>query len=234
MTSQDVTDLDFHGFIASKQRKRDPTIVSLSRLASVKVSSIVLAINGIVTSDMSRFELASMFHSRNQRLEPTFCHLDQSDLDFHKFEATKLSTEGRTFVSASIGHLVIGTEIIAIDSIPTSTYSPASLKRLFKSRTRRLIPTASPTIVTDLEFHRFEVTKMNDESVAIVSASLLPNLVIGTELYTIDKIVTTTKSATFIKQMFAARDKRLQPIPVRCRVDIKNSYQLTKNIFIIS
>lgn len=138
---RDESDLQYHGFIATKIRKRDATIVTRSCDGNISIGAKVLTLNGIYADNMLPNELADMFSSRNQKIVPMIIQEHVSDLAFHGFEATKLNSDARTFISSStIDYLNIGSEVFSLQGIETSSFSPASLKRFFMRRDVRLVP----------------------------------------------------------------------------------------------
>ena len=156
---RDVSDLEFHGFVATKSRKRDETIVTHSREGAIGIGARIITLNGIQTDHIEPVELEDMFRGRSQKIVPMIVVSHVSDLIFHGFEATKLNSEGRTFISAStIDSLIVGNEVYAIQGIQTATLNPASLKRLFMRRNERLIP----EMVRQL-YEALEILNMNLE-----------------------------------------------------------------------
>ena len=138
---RDASDLEFHGFIATKLRKRDATLVTGSCEATIGIGARVLTLDGIQADNMLPDELEKTFRGRSHKIVPMIVQVQVSDLTFHGFEANKLNSEARTFISSStMDGLRVGSEVIAIQGIRTATLNPAALKRMFMTREERLNP----------------------------------------------------------------------------------------------
>jgi hypothetical protein len=66
-----TTNVSFHGFTASKIRKRMKTVVTDSILPTLLVGTVITALNGILTCTLTPTELKTLFDGRVTIIEPT-------------------------------------------------------------------------------------------------------------------------------------------------------------------
>ena len=106
-------------------------------------------------------------------------------------------------------NIVIGSTILSLDGVPVSNLTPSKVKKMFRNRTKQLVPMMSPT---DLEFHKFIAKKLETNAATIVTESLLESIIVGTSIYSIDGIETATLTPMEVSQRFASRIQALNPI----------------------
>ena len=73
----EITDCAFHGFVATKSRRDKPSIVTESDDDNIRMGTILLAVNGILTDRMTPLELHRYFSSREVKVIPIF-RIDES------------------------------------------------------------------------------------------------------------------------------------------------------------
>jgi hypothetical protein len=71
--------VSFHGFAASKIRKRMKTVVTDSILPTLLVRTVITALNGILTSTLTPTELKTLFDGRDTIIEPTVVMISVTD-----------------------------------------------------------------------------------------------------------------------------------------------------------
>ena len=113
-----ATDLNHHGFTATKLRKGHKTIVTESIIDNVQVGKEIISIDGIPTSALTPTMLANLLATRNTILIPCMRQEPiqiQSDLDYHRFLETKVQSDRRATISESLETLyVVGTEVTSL------------------------------------------------------------------------------------------------------------------------
>ena len=65
------SDCEYHGYVASKEQRDRPTTITESRNPLLVIGSVVTAVDGILTSSLTRSDLVSMFRTRNNKIIPT-------------------------------------------------------------------------------------------------------------------------------------------------------------------
>jgi hypothetical protein len=73
---QAISDIDFHGFIAKKNRTREKTYVTESRLDSVIVGTVIHNLNGTCLRDLQPMEVTNMVRNRATKMLPTSSSAD--------------------------------------------------------------------------------------------------------------------------------------------------------------
>jgi hypothetical protein len=139
--------------------------------------------------------------------------LAPTDLSHHGFTATKLRKDQKTIVAESILHHVpVGNEIISIDGIPASALTPSMLANLLATRDTILIPFMRVVpIQSDLDFHRFLVTKVQSDRRATISESLETLYVVGAEVASLDGQLLAEMAPFQVRELFRKRSSRLIP-----------------------
>ena len=209
--------MEFHGFAVTKKRSTDIAIVVSSRIDGVAVGRSVTSLNGEDTSSLTPSELTQLFSSRESRIIPI---LAATNLTYHGFTASKSRKQHKTIVTESIlDHVPVGMEIISIDGIPASALTPSMLSNLLASRASILIPCMRHVpLQSDLDFHRFMVTKAQTARRAIISETLETMYVVGAEVKSLDGQLLAEMSPYQIRELFRKRTSRLIPemTPPKC------------------
>jgi hypothetical protein len=81
---QAISGIDFHGFIAKKNRTREKTYVTESRLDSVIVGTVIHNLNGTCLRDLQPMEVTNMLRNRATKMLPI-----SPDCYFHGFVAAQ-------------------------------------------------------------------------------------------------------------------------------------------------
>ena len=204
--------MEFHGFIVAKKRTTDKAIVVSSCIDGVAVGRSVISLNGHDTSCLTPSTLIDFFDTRESRIIPV---LAATDLSHHGFTATKFRKEHRTIVTESIlDNVQVGQEIISIDGIPASALTPTMLTNLLATRNSILIPCMRQEpiqIQSDLDYHRFLVTKIQSDRRATISESLETRYVVGTEVTSLDGQLLAEMTPYQVRELFRKRTSRLVP-----------------------
>jgi hypothetical protein len=66
-----ISDLEYHRFLAAKTRTRTDTIVTESNLVALPVGSVLTALSGTDVTLLTPLEIRNMFMARNGRMIPT-------------------------------------------------------------------------------------------------------------------------------------------------------------------
>jgi hypothetical protein len=171
---------------------------------------------------MSPHDVEKMFNSRVERITPeTFI----SDLVHHGFTVTKVRKSSPTFVHESIlANVIIGSEVISLDGVLTSSMTPSALKRLFSFRNSILRPIFSDQVVitTNLQFHGFIADKTHTARRTLVVESSNPTILVGAEIISLNGVDLKDIIPSELKRMFNNRSERLIPIMKPLLSDIDN------------
>ena len=185
-------------------------IVESSCTDGVVVGRSVVSLNGQETSSLTPSKVAQLFDSRESRITPV---LAATDLSYHGFTASKLRKQQKTIVTESnLDHVPVGMEVISIDGIPASALTPSMLSNLLATRGPILIPCMRHVPVqSDLDFHRFMVTKAQTARRTTISESLETMYVVGAEVKSLDGQSLSELSPYQIRELFRNRTSRLIP-----------------------
>ena len=66
------TDCEFHGFVATKSRRDRPSIVTETYNDTIRMGTILTAVNGVPTDRMTPLELHRYFTGREVKVIPIF------------------------------------------------------------------------------------------------------------------------------------------------------------------
>lgn len=160
------TDLEHHGFTVTKIKKSSGTFVLQSILPNIEVGAVVISIDGVLTSSMTPSVLKRLFSFRNSILRPILA--DQvaitTDLEFHGFIADKDHTVRRSLVVESTNASIqVGAEVISLNGVELHNVIPSQLKRMFSSRSARLIPILKPEL-SDIDYDAKTYSEMMSET----------------------------------------------------------------------
>ena len=113
-------------------------------------------------------------------------------------------------VTASVlDNVIVGSPLQSLNNITTSSMSPRDLNLMFNSREARIVPIAS---VSDLAYHGFTATKNKTVAKTIVIESILPNIVTGSEILSIDGTLTSSMKPSVLSKLLSTRSGRVQPL----------------------
>jgi hypothetical protein len=228
-----ISDVAFHGFVATKRTTRDKTTVTESIDDSIPVGTVLYSINNILTSSMTRGQLKAAFSSRVTKVEHVnmtvstdirAVNIDSlgaisatsevhiSDVAFHGFVATKRTTHDQAIVTESIDDSIpVGTVLYSVNNIRASTLTAGDLWRMFNGRLVKVQYTVTPgPHLTDLAFHGFVASKRIKREMTFVTESTLTGIVVGTELSKLNGVLTSELSPEDLRTMFSTRVSRIK------------------------
>lgn len=98
-----ITDSEFHGFVAKKNRRDRNSLVTESNDVTIVIGSVLKTINGIITDTLTPMELSTFFSNRQIRVLPTFDIEDSATTRDAKNYAKKLDELTKFFNCALCG-----------------------------------------------------------------------------------------------------------------------------------
>ena len=136
-----MSDIDFHGFIAKKQRLRGKTIITESRLGHVVVGSVINYLNGTALSDLQPLDVIKLFQSRTVKLIPSRSAIPEvTDCCFHGFAAKKYRKSNKIIVTESMDPLLaVGTILKSVNGIASNDLTRCTLSKMFACRRRKVV-----------------------------------------------------------------------------------------------
>ena len=75
----DLSDIDFHGFRATKTTLISETIVTETIIDTIRIGCKITAVNGVMTSTLKHDELELILAGRDYRIRPTVIPYEQDD-----------------------------------------------------------------------------------------------------------------------------------------------------------